>query len=146
MPGRSPPISTGARITERGWEELPELSKFKNGDWTFPPPPHDAHVKQLTFDPRDERVVFACVEQGALLKSVDAGESWKEIIGFENREEDTVFKDCHRLVCRSSKPNEMYMTGGEGLYYTPDGGKSWEHLTRTHLAGGLPRCVLRRSL
>ena len=39
--------------------------------WSFPAPPHIAHTKFITFDPKDSRTIYACIEQGALLKSID---------------------------------------------------------------------------
>ena len=58
------------------WHELSSLTDVPNTEkWTFPPPPHIAHVKNVIFDPRDASVIYAAVEQGALLKTTDAGAS-----------------------------------------------------------------------
>lgn len=98
------------------WQELPALRTVPDADqWRFPAPPHLGHVKHIVFDPRDNRVMFACIEQGALLKSKDAGQCWHELSGFYKPEVDQVYKDVHRLVMRPSNPDQMYFTGGEGL-------------------------------
>ena len=124
------------------WEELPALSSVPGTEkWTFPAPPHEAHVKQLTFDPRDDRVIFACVEQGGLFKSTDAGQSWHEVTGYSGPQ-DIFYNDCHRLVCRPANPDELYMTSGDGLYNSRDGGRTWEHLTDSTWRIGYPDGLL----
>src|SRR5207244_6296076 len=62
------------------WTELPGLRAVPSAPtWSFPAPPHIAHTKFITFDPRDSNTIYACIEQGALLKSTDAGQSWAEL-------------------------------------------------------------------
>ncbi len=113
------------------WTHLPNLRNVKTVDqWWFPPPPHVAHTKFITFDPVDERVIYACIEQGALLKSEDYGESWRELntLGFYNdktRSTD-VFYDVHKAQIDPRDPLKLFVSGGAGLYVSHDGGKSWE--------------------
>jgi photosystem II stability/assembly factor-like uncharacterized protein len=120
------------------WQDLPALRAVPDVDtWTFPAPPHAAHVKSLALDPRDSETMYACVEQGALLKTEDGGHSWRELSGYA-RPDDVNYKDIHRLVLCPSHPDLMYMTTGEGLYRSEDGGESWEHLTRRDGRVGYP--------
>jgi photosystem II stability/assembly factor-like uncharacterized protein len=94
-----------------------------------------AHVKHIAFDPQDSRTLFLAIEQGALLKSVDGGESWRELSAYYSLD-DEIYKDIHRVVPHPSIPRAVYFTGGEGLYRSSDGGESWEHLTtRSHRIG-----------
>jgi photosystem II stability/assembly factor-like uncharacterized protein len=99
-------------------------------DWWFPAPPHIAHTKFITFDPHDPTTIYACIEQGALLKSTDNGATWREInsIGFmsDQSREIEKFYDVHKALIDPRDPNRIYCTGGAGLYVTPDGGGSWE--------------------
>jgi photosystem II stability/assembly factor-like uncharacterized protein len=111
------------------WRELPALRNVPETEaWIFPAPPHDAHVKDVTFDPRDTRTMYVSIEQGALLKSTDAGQTFRELKEY-SRPDDKVYRDLHRLVLRPSNPDQMYFTGGAGLYYSADGGERWEHLS-----------------
>ena len=111
------------------WEELPALRSVPGTErWMFPPPPHVAHVKNIAFDPGDSRIMFVGVEQGALLKSSDDGQSWRELDEYA-RPDDVYEKDIHRLVICPSDPKRIYMTTGDGLYMSADGGETWEHLT-----------------
>ena len=38
----------------------------------------------------------------------------------------------HQIVLRPNHPDEVYMTGGMGLYRSMDGGENWTHLTERH--------------
>src|SRR5690606_27369779 len=61
------------------WTELPTLRDVPSvAQWSFPAPPHIAHTKFITFDPYDPRTIYACIEQSAMLKSTDGGETWRE--------------------------------------------------------------------
>jgi photosystem II stability/assembly factor-like uncharacterized protein len=104
------------------WTELPALRSVPSVEkWTFPGPPHIAHVKNVTFDPRTSSTIYAGIEVGGLLKSTDGGESWRELHG--------VYEDVHRVEIARSRPDEVLVTGGDGLWRSPDGGESWEHVT-----------------
>ena len=117
------------RSTDYGdsWRELSALRAVPGHEgWNFPAPPHIAHVKHVTFDPRDSRKIYVCIEQGALLKSEDGGASFREI---EFQDESYVLnKDTHRIVFNPRNPDEIYLDGGDGIARSRDAGKSWEHL------------------
>lgn len=114
------------------WTELPALRSVPSvPQWSFPAPPHIAHLKHINFDPRKPATIYASIEVGGLLKSTDAGESWQELSG--------LYEDVHRVVIHPHNHERMYVTGGNGLYATSDGGVTWEHWTsRTAEIGGYP--------
>jgi hypothetical protein len=120
------------------WTELPGLRAVPSvPKWMFPAPPHDAHVKHLVPHPTDVRVLYACIEQGALLRSRDAGRSWEELHGVD--------EDVHFLALDPHDPRRLYITGGNGCYTSADGGASWEHrTTRTDPVGGYPDTLVLR--
>jgi photosystem II stability/assembly factor-like uncharacterized protein len=122
----------------QSWEELPALRQMPGHEkWSFPPPPHIAHTKSLTVDPRDGKVIYAAIEQGAFLKSIDGGQSWREFEGY-SRDDDFVYRDIHQVLLRPSNPDQLYMTTGVGLYFSPDGGETWEKLTGRDCRVGYP--------
>jgi photosystem II stability/assembly factor-like uncharacterized protein len=128
------------RSTDLGlsWQELPALHRVPGTElWTFPPPPHIAHVKNLTFDPRDPATMYASVEQGALLKTTDAGESWTEIESYSSSD-DQQYKDIHRIAFSPASPDTIFMNTGVGVYRSRDAGRTWDHLTRPETAVGYP--------
>lgn len=113
------------------WTELPSLRSVPSApNWSFPAPPHVAHTKFITFDPYNPNTVYACIEQGALLKSPDSGKSWVELntVGFLRDKNRPVeyFYDVHRALIDPRDPNKIYVTGGAGLYVTFNGGSRWE--------------------
>ncbi|HEV8021655.1 MAG TPA: hypothetical protein VGP41_10355 [Candidatus Lustribacter sp.] len=113
----------------RTWTELPGVRAVPGTDaWNFPAPPFIAHVKHVAIHPREPATVYVCVEQGALLKSLDAGATWNEVTSYATPE-DKWYHDAHRIVFTPSDPANMYLTSGEGLYHTTDAGRTWSHLT-----------------
>ena len=116
------------------WTELPSLRAVPSTpQWSFPAPPHIAHTKFITFDPFNPAKIYVCIEQGALLESEDAGQSWKELntVGFYSDKKRQVehFYDVHKAVVDPRDPKKIYVSGGAGLYVTPDGGNHWERWT-----------------
>jgi photosystem II stability/assembly factor-like uncharacterized protein len=117
----------GATWSERaGLRQVPTVEK-----WYFPGPPHIAHAKHVSFDPRDEKTVYVSIEVGGLLRSRDGGDTWEDIPG--------MFEDVHRLIINPKDPRKMYVSGGAGLWLSDDGGETWENTTdHDHEIGGYP--------
>jgi photosystem II stability/assembly factor-like uncharacterized protein len=116
------------------WSELPALRSVpSSASWSFPAPPHIAHTKFITFDPRDANTIYACIEQGALLKSTDSGKSWVELnsMGFFRDKDRPAehFYDVHKALVDPRDPKRILVTGGAGFYVTSDGGNRWERWT-----------------
>lgn len=113
------------------WTEISTLRHVPSvSKWTFPAPPHDAHVKNVAVDPNNPQVLYACVEQGGAFKSTDGGQSWKELHGFND--------DCHRMIIMPSDSNRLFLPTGYGFYRSTDGGESWEELSQRVARIGYP--------
>jgi len=122
----------------RTWTELPAIARMPGREkCAFPGPPHLPHVKSLTVHPHDPGVLFAAVEQGALMKSVDGGVSFRELDAY-SQPDDKYYRDVHLIVLSPTHPDEIYMTTGIGLYFSSDGGERWERLTRSDFRIGYP--------
>ena len=120
------------------WRELGRLAGLPGSDkWTFPPPPHIAHVKNIAFHENEPETLYLCIEQGALLKSTDDGETWFEQAGYVS-DDDFFFKDNHRVLITPSDAHRLYLCGGDGLYTSADAGVSWKHLTTREDRIGYP--------
>jgi photosystem II stability/assembly factor-like uncharacterized protein len=136
--GTEPVSLFRSRDDGKNWAELPAIHGVPGMDkWTFPPPPHTAHTKSLAFDRRDPNTIYACIEQGALLKTTDGGISWRELDSYY-RVDDDWYRDIHRIVAMPSDPDELLMTSGMGLYRSLDAGERWEKLTGTEFRLGYP--------
>jgi len=117
----------GLHWTERaGLRAVPSVPR-----WWFPAPPKIAHVKHVVPDPLDPRSLYACIEQGALLRSRDEGETWEELSGYD--------EDVHVLTVHPSEPRRLRMTCGIGFYSSDDGGTTWKrHTDQSSPVGGYP--------
>ena len=113
------------------WAELPAFRSVDTSRWTFPAPPNVAHTKHINFHPHDPNTLFVGVEQGGLLKSTDAGKTFRVIPGMDD--------DVHRTLINPLNPDRVYITTGIGMYVSSDGGKTWEQWTDLgHEIGGYP--------
>jgi hypothetical protein len=114
------------------WTERPGLRGVGTVEkWYFPGPPHIAHAKHISFDPRDDKTVYVSIEVGGLLRSRDGGETFEDIPG--------MFEDVHRLLINPAEPNKWYVSGGMGLWLSDDGGATWENTTDAeHEIGAYP--------
>jgi len=104
------------------WKDIPAVRSVPGVDkWTFPAPPHVSHVKNISFDPSAPDTIYVSIEVGGGLKSTDGGKTFKVMNGF--------YEDVHRIVIPPQHPTHLYITGGDGIYFSPDGGEKWQHLT-----------------
>jgi len=87
-----------------------------SGDWAFPPRPSTHHVRWLEWTP--DRL-YAAVEAGALLRSEDGGDSWRDRV-------PTGPLDTHSMATHHERPDLAYAAAGDGFYVTEDGGDSWQ--------------------
>lgn len=120
------------------WQAIPGLLDVPDTDkWRFGPPPSLAHLKNIAFHPDQPETLYACVEQGDLLKSTDSGVSWVPITSYEAHWHQ-FRRDMHRVVIVPSDPRRLYLATGVGLFYSENAGKNWEHLTTPDYSVGYP--------
>jgi photosystem II stability/assembly factor-like uncharacterized protein len=101
------------------WEDCPQLRSLPETiDWTFPPPPHIAHVKGLALTPSDPRRIFGAVEEGWIIRSKDGGTTWEDI------KAGTEF-DSHSVIVMPDDPDVVISTSGTGIYKSVDGGDTF---------------------
>jgi photosystem II stability/assembly factor-like uncharacterized protein len=135
--GTLPPALFRSSDMGQTWQELSSLNEIQDADkWNFRAPPGAPHVKNIAFHPTQPETFFACIEQGGLMKTDDRGKTWTELFAWQ--QDDTFYRDAHRLTLQRSNPDVMYLASGDGLCKTTDGGRSWERLTTGTYKVGYP--------
>jgi hypothetical protein len=101
------------------WHPLPGLlSVTSAGEWSFPPRPETHHVRQILSDPCFPRRLHVAIEAGALLRSEDGGETWRDRVPGSPR-------DTHTLAAHQGAPGRLYSAAGDGYFESHDDGDTW---------------------
>lgn len=90
--------------------------------WSFPDPPHIAHVKDLTVAPGSTSSIFAAVEVGGVLRSDDGGETWSELL-------DGIDTDAHFLAIDRHVDGRVFCATGKSVYISEDRGDHWKAIS-----------------
>lgn len=103
----------------KSWRELKAVRELPSvPSWTFPVPPHQAHVRTFAFHPKEALTLYAGIEVGGVIGTKDGGESWEEL-------NQGVFEDIHQLAIHPKDSRRLYAATGGGFYRTKDAGRSW---------------------
>jgi photosystem II stability/assembly factor-like uncharacterized protein len=105
------------------WLRAGDLTKLSSSDsWSFPPRPDTHHVRFIASDPIRSGLIYAAIEAGALIRTWDSGETWKDRV-------DTGPYDTHTLATNPKAPGKIYSAAGDGYFESMDYGDSWQRLT-----------------
>jgi hypothetical protein len=135
-------------VSEDGGGTFQEMASLRDLEyfpcWTFPPPPHEAHVRHIVADARVPGEIVLGVEEGGVIRSRDYGQTWEDISGppskqsrhrpsegpytGEAREAGRVHRDVHIVVRDPARLETLYAGTGMGAYKTEDGGETWHWL------------------
>jgi photosystem II stability/assembly factor-like uncharacterized protein len=93
----------------------------------------------------DPDTVYAGVEDAAIFKSDDAGQTWAELPGLRTHETAASWAPgagglcLHTILIDPSKPDRMYgAISAAGVFRTDDGGKSWRPANRGLRSNTMP--------
>lgn len=116
------------------WRECPEVAALRDEHaWHLPYSPEAGCVRGFAF--HGERA-YAAVEQGGLLRSDDAGETWHLVEGSNGIPRTPpagfVHPDVHSVAVHPSSPDLVFAPTGGGLYASKDGGAIWKQLYRCY--------------
>lgn len=85
--------------------------------WTFFHEPFRAgHIHAIALHPLAPDRILAGVEHGGVLRSTDAGRTWRDT---------RPGTDAHRITCHPRDPSVVYLAAGDGLHVSDDGGVTW---------------------
>src|SRR5262249_38056857 len=114
--GTCPPSVFKSLDRGETWIDSEQLRTLPDSiHWTFPPPPHVAHVKGLALCQGDPLVAFGA---GGLVGGRDGGATW------ETLKNGTEF-DSHYVAIMPDAPAVILATSGHGFYRSTDGGDSF---------------------
>lgn len=123
------------------WRGRPEVEALRDRHrWFLPYSPEAGCVRGFAF--HGDRA-YAAVEVGGVLRSDDAGDTWRLVGGstgeptFDLPPAPLVFADVHWVETHPASPDLVYAATAEGLYRSSDGGDTW---SVTH-AGSYCRAV-----
>ncbi len=93
----------------------------------------------------DPDTVFAGVEDAALFKSVDGGESWSELSGLRNHKTGSGWQPgaggmcLHTIIQSPADPERIFVAiSAAGAFRTDDGGKHWRPINSGLRSQGIP--------
>ena len=96
-----------------GFRVVPE-----SADWGFHSPTRDSHVRDLRVAPNDAGRLYAGIEVGGMVRSDDAGKSWKQLPGLDD--------DIHCVHLSGDRPDSIYVATARAPYRSDDGGANWQ--------------------
>jgi photosystem II stability/assembly factor-like uncharacterized protein len=103
------------------WHDLGIRALPGSESWSLPYSPRAGAVRTIALHPAEPGLIYAGVEQGGVLKSVDAGETWTIT-------RSGVHPDIHTLAVHPEAPQVLFAATGGGVYRTRDGTETWERL------------------
>jgi len=119
-----------SRDGAKSWERLDSVWSVPYvATVDYPVSTVEPHVRDITIDPKNSKTIYAALQVGYMLKSVDGGKTWKLL----NKSVDA---DVHTIVIDPQNTNALFIaTGGHdfrlgnapgrALYTSRDGGESW---------------------
>lgn len=110
-----------------------------------PHPWEFARVWHLEPSSTDPDTVLAGVEDAALFKSIDGGESWEELAGLRTHPSGAGWQPgagglcLHTILVDPSNSNRMHVAiSAAGVFRSDDAGETWHPTNRGLRSGGIP--------
>jgi photosystem II stability/assembly factor-like uncharacterized protein len=111
------------------WRSCPEVTELRDRfKWSLPYSAEAGCVRGFTFLGARG---YAAVEVGGVLRSDDAGETWRLVEGsdgkpdLEGPPEPLIYPDVHSITVHPSSSDLVSAPTGGGFYRSRNGGKSW---------------------
>ena len=102
------------------WEPLPIVLSPDIVSMSFP-----TRVIAMAIDPIHSQEMYAALEVGGVIRSLDGGETWEPINrGLAEGGEDRL--DLHGVQVSATQPGTVYISTREGMFRGADRGNTWE--------------------
>jgi len=107
------------------WTRLPVSVRFP--EITTAPGANPAkRVLMLDASVADPDLIFAAIEVGGTLRSVDGGEHWENLSHGQYLNDDAV--DMHGVLVSRWRPGTVFGIGRAGMFHSADEGDHWRHV------------------
>lgn len=120
--GTKPPGIFVSRDNGSHWEELSAFRRISSRRFWFSPAekPFTAYVQSIALSPTDPQVILAGIEAGAVVRSVDGGNTWQD-------HRKGALRDCHSIKFHATNGDWVYEGGGTGAgaALSRDAGNTW---------------------
>lgn len=101
------------------WQDLAALRELPSAPtWSFPPRPWTSHVRWIALSYHDPGLIFAGIELGGVMRSMDGGQTW------EDRKPGS-YLDSHCIQTHPTDPARVYEAAGGGVAMSLDRGETW---------------------
>jgi photosystem II stability/assembly factor-like uncharacterized protein len=80
----------------------------------------------IAIDPAYPAEMYAAVEVGGLLRSLDGGEKWESVSEGYYVNDDPV--DMHGVAVSAAQPRTVFTISRIGMWRSPDRGEHWQHV------------------
>jgi photosystem II stability/assembly factor-like uncharacterized protein len=101
------------------WIDLHELRDLPSAPtWSFPPRPWTSHVRWIALSWHDPDLIFAGIELGGVMRSIDGGATW------EDRKPGS-YHDSHCIRTHPTDSTRIYEAAGGGVATSFDAGDTW---------------------
>jgi BNR/Asp-box repeat len=124
------------------YDGIPGTHQWYDGT---PHPWEFARVWHLEPSPADPDTVYAGVEDAALFRSIDGGESWEELSGLRDHDTGSSWQPgagglcLHSIILDPSDPDRIFVAiSAAGAFRTDDAGKTWRPINRGLQSEGIP--------
>jgi photosystem II stability/assembly factor-like uncharacterized protein len=124
------------------YEGVPGTHQWYDGT---PHPWEFARVWHLEPSPTDPDTIYAGVEDAALFRSTDGGQSWQELPGLREHGSGPSWQPgaggmcLHTIVLHPTDPGRMYAAiSAAGVFRTDDAGTTWQPINQGLRSEGIP--------
>ena len=108
----------------KSWDRLPMDVTFP--DVTVRPVVSPKRILDMAIDPAYPMEMYAAVEVGGLLRSLDGGEKWESVSEGYYVNDDPV--DMHGVAVSAAQPRTVFTISRIGMWRSPDRGEHWQHV------------------
>jgi len=121
------------RTTDDGatWQALPVAVTFP--DVTLNPEPQPKRITGMAIDPNEPDAIYASIEVGGLLRSLDGGRSWACVTEGLYLVDDAL--DLHRVLVSPAAAGLIILINRIGIFRSADRGAHWASLQLPALTG-----------